>query len=213
MFAGAQLKEDYYRAQEEWLEDEENLKKWEEQTISAGDRRILITHWLAEAAERFRKRGTCAASWSRTGCGMSIDGSGDDAIVVSGVPNYSFAEPVVAVDEQPFQGIDEAEAKQADSEEPPTSKREIEKKEEDVKDDEDDEDDEDEDEDDEEQHESGGEEEPEYWVQCDLDKCQKWRKLPTPWGVEQEFTCESILRRCGQSCDSCHMPRCVCVED
>ena len=85
MFAGAQLKEDYYRAQEEWLEDEENLKKWEEQTISAGDRRILITHWLAEAAERFRKRGTCAASWSRTGCGMSIDGSGDDAIVVSGV--------------------------------------------------------------------------------------------------------------------------------
>jgi hypothetical protein len=122
------------------------------------------------------------------------------------VRNYSFAEPVVAVDEQPFQGIDEAEAKQADSEEPPTFKREIEKK-----DEEDEEDEEDEDE--EEKYESGGEEEPEYWVQCDLDKCQKWRKLPTAWGVDQEFTCETILRRCGQPCDSCRMPRCVCVED
>ena len=87
---GAQLKADYNQVQEEWLEDPENLEKWEQQSISAGDRRILITHWLADAAERFRKRGQaiCASSWARTGCGMSMDGSGDDAIVVSGVNNY-----------------------------------------------------------------------------------------------------------------------------
>ena len=123
---GAQLKADYNQVQEEWLEDPENLEKWEQQSISAGDRRILITHWLADAAERFRKRGQaiCASSWARTGCGMSMDGSGDDAIVVSGVNNYSFAEPAVAADESAFVGIDEAEAKQADTEQPPTSKRE-----------------------------------------------------------------------------------------
>ena len=110
---GAQLKADYNQVQEEWLEDPENLEKWEQQSISAGDRRILITHWLADAAERFRKRGQaiCASSWARTGCGMSMDGSGDAAVVVSGVNNYSFAEPAVAADESAFVGIDEAEAK------------------------------------------------------------------------------------------------------
>ena len=73
VFLGAQLKADYNRVQEAWLEDAENLEKWEEQSLSAGDRRILITHWLAEAADRFRKRGlaTSAGSWSRTGWDVS----------------------------------------------------------------------------------------------------------------------------------------------
>jgi hypothetical protein len=144
---------------------------------------------------------------------MTVDGSGDDAIVVSGVSNYSFAEPVIAVDEQPFRGIDEAEAKQADSEEPPRSNRELEKKDDDDDDDDDDEEEEErEEEEEEEKHDSDGEE-PEYFVQCDIDKCQKWRKIPTAWGADQEFTCEKILKRCGQPCDSCHKPRCICVEE
>ena len=86
ILVGAQLKADYNIIPAEWLEDPENLQQWEEQKISAGDRRILITHWLAKAANRFRQRGLAptASSWTRTGCGMSIDGSGDDGIVVSG---------------------------------------------------------------------------------------------------------------------------------
>ena len=54
---GAQLKQDYNKVQEEWLEDPDHLQQWEAQTISAGDRRILITLRLAEAAKRFRNRG------------------------------------------------------------------------------------------------------------------------------------------------------------
>ena len=74
---GAQLKQDYNKVQEEWLEDPDHLQQWEAQTISAGDQRILITLWLAEAAKRFRNRGlaACISSWERTGCGMSADGS------------------------------------------------------------------------------------------------------------------------------------------
>jgi len=212
---GAQLKADYNQVQEEWLEDPENLEKWEQQSISAGDRRILITHWLADAAERFRKRGQaiCASSWARTGCGMSMDGSGDDAIVVSGVNNYSFAEPTVAADESAFVGIDEAEAKQADPEQPPTSKREDKKDQEEEDEDEEEEEEEDEeDEEDEDEDKAEEDSDPWYWVQCDLPSCQKWRRLPTAWG-DGEFKCGAIRLRCGQMCDSCQQPRCVCKEE
>ena len=48
--------------------------------------------------------------------------------------------------------------------------------------------------------------EPEYWVQCE--KCQKWRKLPTPWGPHEDFGCDRILVRCAQPCDVCKTSRC-----
>ena len=34
-------------AQEAWLEDDENLTKWEDGTLSVGDRRVLLTHWFS----------------------------------------------------------------------------------------------------------------------------------------------------------------------
>jgi hypothetical protein len=70
-----------------------SLSKWEEHKITAGERRTLITHWLAEAGSRFRER-SCVRSWERTGCGMTADGSGDELIQVSGVENYKFDVPV-----------------------------------------------------------------------------------------------------------------------
>jgi len=207
---GAQLKQDYNQVQEEWLEDPDHLEQWEEQTISAGDRRILVTLWLAEAAVRFRRRGlaVCVSSWERTGCGMSADGSGDERIVVSGVPNYIFTQPVDAeLNDAHLRGLDEAEAKQRDPEEPPRSKfnesqvgeelRELEEEEE-------------EEEEEESKSESDDEErEREYWVQCEIAKCQKWRKLPTPWGPEEDFICDNINIRCAKPCDNCKSSRCL----
>jgi hypothetical protein len=115
------LKADYYQIQDEWLEDEENRKKWEAGTLSTKDRRILLTHWLGMAAERFRKRGleVIVRSWERTGCGMTADGTGARP-EVSGVANYSYDAPLPAVvDEQELRGLDEEEAQcDVDHEEP-----------------------------------------------------------------------------------------------
>ena len=208
---GAQLKQDYNKVQEEWLEDPDHLQQWEAQTISAGDRRILITLWLAEAAKRFRNRGlaACISSWERTGCGMSADGSGDEHIVVSGIPNYTFVEPVGAdLNDADLRGLDEAEAKQTDPEEPSQSKvKESEMGEEHLQKLEEEEEEAEEECKNESEEESEGEQE--YWVQCEIDKCQKWRKLPTPWGPEEDFTCAHIQVRCAQQCDACKGLRCL----
>ena len=34
---------------DEWLEEEENLEKWENGKITASEKRILITKWVGEA--------------------------------------------------------------------------------------------------------------------------------------------------------------------
>jgi hypothetical protein len=129
---------------------------------------------------------TCLAEWKRTGCGLTIDGSTDDAISITGVEKYQFeeVEPEDAAEQQ-LQGLDEAEANLGDSEEPDRDGEE-------------------------EKEEEKGEEvlagESEYWVQCG--KCQKWRKLPTAWGPHEDFICDRILVRCAQQCDVCKTSRC-----
>ena len=35
---------------DEWLDDEDNLKKWESNTLTALDRRILLAHWFYKAS-------------------------------------------------------------------------------------------------------------------------------------------------------------------
>ena len=67
---GALLKRLYNQVQEEWLNDPTNAEKWEQRSLPAPERRVLITHWLAEAGARFRAAGprACLAAWKRTGC-------------------------------------------------------------------------------------------------------------------------------------------------
>jgi len=86
-FGRALLKRLYNQVQEEWLNDPTNAQKWEQRRLAAHEQRVLITHWLAEAGARFRAAGprACLAAWKRTGCGLTIDGSTDDAISITGV--------------------------------------------------------------------------------------------------------------------------------
>jgi hypothetical protein len=35
-----------------WLDDDENLAKWEDNTLTASDRRILLTNWYFKAVEK-----------------------------------------------------------------------------------------------------------------------------------------------------------------
>ena len=40
------------KQRDEWLDDDENLAKWEDNTLTASDRRILLTNWYFKAVEK-----------------------------------------------------------------------------------------------------------------------------------------------------------------
>ena len=81
--------------QQAWLEDDDNLEKWEgsnpDNKLSAGDRRILMSEWVAVATARVNLRQK--ALWryfERGGNGMSLDGSEDSRITPAGRKDYTF---------------------------------------------------------------------------------------------------------------------------
>lgn len=64
-----------------WLENEANLEKWETGKITASERRILLTIWVAESvAEVNSDRATILKYWQRTGCLLTADGTRDDLV-------------------------------------------------------------------------------------------------------------------------------------
>ena len=73
------------QSQRVWLENPENAKLWQGETkgFTAKDRRVLITHWAAQAWKKFvtdeyfqfRQN-----AWQKTGCMMTADGSEDHLI-------------------------------------------------------------------------------------------------------------------------------------
>lgn len=66
---------------EMWLLEGDNAKRWDSNKLSAGDRRILLTHWVAEAVaqidaqDAYRKR-----LFPKTGLAITADGTEDDHI-------------------------------------------------------------------------------------------------------------------------------------
>ena len=46
---GRQIKIYVGQEMDEWLEDEGNLEKWENNTLTASDRRILLANWYYKA--------------------------------------------------------------------------------------------------------------------------------------------------------------------
>ena len=90
---GALLKQLYDQVQDEWLDVEENMTRWEGK-VSVSDRRMLILEWTEKAWQLF-----CGANhnhsrhraWERTGGLMTADGSGDDLIKPEGTSEYKFA--------------------------------------------------------------------------------------------------------------------------
>lgn len=75
-----------------WLEHGENLQKWENGSLTASERRVLLTHWVGavveeiDADQAYRKR-----LFEKTGSGMTADGSEDDRINLEGLSGpYNF---------------------------------------------------------------------------------------------------------------------------
>jgi hypothetical protein len=71
-----------------WLEDDNNLTKWEDGELSASDRRIIMTVWLAEAWATVQREMQLVRLWEKTGSLMKIDGSDLDKIKPSGLEGY-----------------------------------------------------------------------------------------------------------------------------
>ena len=78
--------------QEQWLEDENNLAKWEDGDFTASERRILISQWVGEVWERMcaKQASFIRRTFVKTGTGMSVTGEDDDQIQPEGTENYTF---------------------------------------------------------------------------------------------------------------------------
>ena len=89
-----QIKHEHFK----WFDSEENAEKWYniDNTFSASERRILLTHWIANAYNNlidtrfddFRYR-----LFQKTGCLLTADGSDDSLIQPEGLPNYKVPPP------------------------------------------------------------------------------------------------------------------------
>jgi hypothetical protein len=83
---GAITKSAYSTAQDKWLDNDANLEKWENNSLTASERRVLVTHWVAEAMEKLRAKQLISKGFLRTGCLMTADSSNDKCIKVEGQP-------------------------------------------------------------------------------------------------------------------------------
>ena len=83
---GRQIK--IYMGQEEddWLEDDNNLQKWENNELTASDRRVLIATWFYKASIRAGKSAAARKYFEHAGALMTADGSDDHLIKLEGVP-------------------------------------------------------------------------------------------------------------------------------
>ena len=94
---GQLLKTFIGQSQRKWLEDDDNSEKWYGHgKFSARDRRVLITHWAAEAWTKLTSpdyEKFLTSAWERTGCLMTADGTEDDKIKPEGLTDYRVPPP------------------------------------------------------------------------------------------------------------------------
>ena len=98
---GRLLKVEVGKEPELFLDQNDNLDKWETNSISAFERRVLIARWVVNAAERLDTRpGYRLRLFEKTGLAMTADGSRDDRITLEGVSGpYNFMDGATTSDE------------------------------------------------------------------------------------------------------------------
>jgi hypothetical protein len=72
--------------EEAWLEDDENLQRWENNELSASDRRILIATWFCKALKMALASDAARKYFQHAGALLTADGSDDHLIKLEGVP-------------------------------------------------------------------------------------------------------------------------------
>ena len=69
-----------------WLDDEDNLEKWEDGKLTASDRRILLATWYCSAVKRALTGKAKTAYFRHAGALITADGTGDHLIQLEGAP-------------------------------------------------------------------------------------------------------------------------------
>ena len=76
---------------DEWLQDDDNLERWESTTrgtaLSASDRRILLAHWFNKAVKKALQGDAKWKYFEHAGALLTADGSEDDKIQLEGAPS------------------------------------------------------------------------------------------------------------------------------
>ena len=71
---------------DEWLDKDENLTKWEDNLLSASDRRILLATWYYTAVQKALQGDAKRKYFEHAGALLTADGSDDDLIKLEGTP-------------------------------------------------------------------------------------------------------------------------------
>ena len=79
---------------DKWMDTEENLTKWEENSVSASDRRVLLANWYNTAVKRALKDEAKRKYFEHAGTLLTADGTDDELIQLEGAPaGYKVAIP------------------------------------------------------------------------------------------------------------------------
>jgi hypothetical protein len=86
--------------QEIWLEDDDNLQRWEDGSLTASDRRVLITMWLGQAWDNLQCKPGFSSRirryFQKTGCLLTANDSDDNKLQPQGTSGYSFVSDSVS---------------------------------------------------------------------------------------------------------------------
>ena len=71
---------------DEWLDDDDNLEKWENNGLTASDRRVLLANWYYKACTRALKGDAKRKYFEHAGALLTANGTDDDLIKLEGTP-------------------------------------------------------------------------------------------------------------------------------
>ena len=69
-----------------WMEDETNCTKWEDNLLTASDRRVLLANWYCTAVNRALQGEAKRKYFEHAGALLTADGTDDDLIKLEGTP-------------------------------------------------------------------------------------------------------------------------------
>ena len=71
---------------DEWLDDDDNLTKWEDNSLTASDRRILLANWFYKACNKALEGDAKRKYFEHAGALLTADGTDDELIKFEGTP-------------------------------------------------------------------------------------------------------------------------------
>jgi len=79
---------------DEWLDDDDNLEKWENNDLTASDRRILLGNWFFRSVNKALEGEAKRKYFEHAGALLTADGSDDHLIKPEGAPvGFKFVIP------------------------------------------------------------------------------------------------------------------------